>query len=399
MSVEWIVQTFSPAEVSLSQVRSASAQLDKGRNTALDGLRGYAAAAVVIYHAVLSCNHHGFAVLEEGLLAQASSADRALKTLLGLINGELAVGLFFTMSGLVLFRALAGMDKRGGTMLGLSWRFLLRRVIRLWPVMAVCVVIHMALMQAAYALSPSTTLQPPTLSDLFLNLTMQAPLVIGPTWTLQVELAGAPWLLLSYLAIRRWGVVRALPAMAAGCVVLKLTGVLYHPEGMLTGLAMLLSGLLIEAGARRGIIGVGWWRVALPAGVVVAFGNELFVSQHGRLHAVLLIIGSALIVGSIATSSTGWVRRMLEAPLSRFLGRISFSLYLLGTTVMLLLLGAVGGGRAAAAPIGIGLPIGLCAVILTIPLAMLSERWLEQPSIRLGRTLTPRDPALGHAAT
>ncbi|RYF19729.1 MAG: acyltransferase [Oxalobacteraceae bacterium] len=399
MFVGWTVQRYSPAELPFSQGYTASVQPGSARNTALDGLRGYAAVAVVVYHAILSCNPHGYIVLEESVLAQTNLADRALKTMLGIINGELAVGLFFTMSGLVLCRALVGMEKRDGTIFGLSWRFLLRRVIRLWPVMAVCVVIHMTVLHAVDAVWPGSALQLPTLSDLFQNLTMQAPLVIGPTWTLQVELAGAPWLLLSYLVIRRWGLLRAVPAMAAGFIVLRLTGVLYHPVGMLTGLAMLLSGLLIEACAMRGAIGADWWRVALPVGIAVAFGNELFVSQHGKLHAALLLIGSALIVGSIATASSGRMRRMLEAPLSRFLGRISFSLYLLGTLLMLLLLGAVGGERAAAAPLLIGLSVGFCAVLLTIPIATLSERWMEQPSIWLGRTLTRRvrsrcDPVL-----
>lgn len=76
-----------------------------GRLTGLDGLRGIAAVSVLVFH-----------VLQRGDL-----------------NGFLAVDFFFMLSGYVMARTYeAGL---GGD--GAAGRFLMARILRLWPIMAV----------------------------------------------------------------------------------------------------------------------------------------------------------------------------------------------------------------------------------------------------------------------
>ncbi|MBV9750423.1 MAG: hypothetical protein JO157_16580, partial [Acetobacteraceae bacterium] len=95
-------------------------------------------------------------------------------------------------------------------------------------------------------------------------------------------------------------------------------------------------------------------------------------------------------VGWVAAAPGGAARRLLEAPSSRFLGRISYSLYLWNVPVFGIMLALVGSQLANAHPLQIGLAVGAAATAVTIPLANLSERWLEQPCIALGRALTRR---------
>ena len=75
------------------------------RNNALDGVRGYAALAVGIYHSIL-CLHNSNAVeqfLKTPLHDNPNLYHFVTKLLLVIFNGETAVILFFILSGAVLF--------------------------------------------------------------------------------------------------------------------------------------------------------------------------------------------------------------------------------------------------------------------------------------------------------
>src|SRR5579875_3912740 len=116
------------------------------RNAALDGLRGWAAVSVIYYHVILGPHREMITgVLDPPITAMHGPWQVLEKILLSVLNGEIAVELFFVMSGLVLFRSL--MADRSPPW-HIAWAFPVRRVLRIWPAMAVCLVANAALFWA-----------------------------------------------------------------------------------------------------------------------------------------------------------------------------------------------------------------------------------------------------------
>lgn len=82
--------------------------------------------------------------------------------------------------------------------------------------------------------------------------------------------------------------------------------------------------------------------------------------------------------------------RFLTRPFSLFLGRISYSFYLLNVVALHVCWAAIDAWVRLPTrhPLGWGLASGIVSVLLTIPVAALSERFIERPGVAAGRTLT-----------
>lgn len=363
------------------------------RNEALDGLRGYAAIVVVLYHAILNCSPDiMLTVLNTGFLQLGSRDGWILKPIISALSGELAVTLFFVMSGMVLFRALEGMERGHQSRVDVTWRFLVRRALRLWPPMAICLVGTWLLYREVGTVAPRLAAVLPV-GYLVDNLVLADTKVNGATWTLGVELGSVPWLLLFYFAVQRWGVARMALVAVVAVVVLFRLGALNQPAGMIFGLPAILAGAVLEHGwAER----LSRLRGALPIGLLLMFAGEmLFPLQDLVMHTVVVGAGAVLVVAAIATATRGRVHRLLTSRVSRFLGRISYSLYLWNVPILMILLGAIGRERAHLHPLDVGAVLGLATVLLTIPVATLAERWTERPFNQLGRALTRRSATVG----
>lgn len=351
------------------------------RNAALDGLRGYAAIAVVFYHSILGAQPHLIpTVLHAPVWAQSSFYGVAEKLALAVLNGELAVEVFFTLSGIVLFRSLRAMDQ--GRWLRTCWSFAVRRFVRIWPAMAIAVL-------GTAAGSALMGLDAPGWTAIRKNLILSEYGVIGATWTLHAELAMVPPFLACFF-LTRWLGRRAL----IGCLAYALLAFHFHAllgaDHVLTyALPFAIGGAAVES---------GWFdrlyrtRHAALAALVSAVGAVLLflllAANSARLGLEVAFVTAA--VGWVARAPGGTVRRALEAPLSRFLGRISYSFYLWNVPVFEAMLAALGYTLANAHPLEAGLLVGAAASLATIPLACLSARWVEEPCIVLGRILTGR---------
>ena len=100
---------------------------DSGRKLVpLEGLRGIAAAIVVLYHLVLGFTQKGVGVVPHG----HGPFDVMLQFVLGMLNGGAAVAVFFVLSGFILSlpfardrrfsRVLAALLKRWPRLAGLT---------------------------------------------------------------------------------------------------------------------------------------------------------------------------------------------------------------------------------------------------------------------------------------
>ena len=282
----------------------------------LDGLRGWAAVAVLFYH-----------VFIDGLPATALMADRELWPRVFFLNGTLAVCIFFVVSGFSLsIRYLDTGDARGLA------RIAAGRYLRLvLPIAAICAVAYLLLMTGA--IPPAAQRPAPLGNFLQFTPTLESLLTFSfvgvlfnysdattynpPLWTMSYEFFGS-FLVFAILAVvRQWPLRQWFFALAF--VVLAAQQSLY---------TLFVAGIVIaeiyrhcEQSPR-----LVWAGFALLAG---GLGLSVFLNMWLGLHYVMCAIALTAGVAFLPPA-----RRLFENRLARFLGWISFPLYLVQAIVI-----------------------------------------------------------------
>ncbi|MBR0871303.1 acyltransferase [Bradyrhizobium tropiciagri] len=275
----------------------------------LDGLRGWGAVSVVVYHAFASG------------LAPAPGFEQLRYFVL--LNGFFAVQVFFLVSGFALsFRYLAD-----GNLAKLA-EIAAGRYVRLAiPILAACAVVHVAMLAGWFSgdrlpkFAPFLTFDPTIthllkfgLFDVFFDY-IPAESYIGPLWTMRPELLGSYLLLGSVVAFRP--VPFRIVLFCAIAAALFWSATTIGPY-----LAMFMIGAVLADCFNRG------WLDHLPsrlALVLIVFG-VCAVALPIDMDKCLIIGAVPFMVGCIAHPT---VRSWLESPLSRRLGELSFPLYLI----------------------------------------------------------------------
>lgn len=278
----------------------------------LDGLRGIAAVAVLCYH---ETSHFG----PRGLIA----------------HGYLAVDFFLLLSGFVLARTFEPRFFGGLT----TRDFMIQRLLRLWPLMALGTVLGAALAliapqegNLAWLLACGLLFVPQLggAKDLFpLN---------GPQWSLLTELlANIAHAAVLWRLRRRWVLLGA-----AACALGLLRAALHYGTFDLGALTAMAWGGPLRAGFAYGLgivlartldargtdFGRGWLApmVMLPALIVLpALPAIAALPQLPRLGVEWLVIVAGLPGVLVLALRTGAPAR--AAPLLDWLGRLSFPLY------------------------------------------------------------------------
>jgi peptidoglycan/LPS O-acetylase OafA/YrhL len=310
---------------------------ERRRLWALDGLRGFAALAVVAYHYLNRGPH---------LYAELGPAHPWL------VWGQYGVQLFFIISGFVIFDSVRYSSTK---------RFAANRAIRLYPAYWVAVILTFTVV-AVFGLPDRETSLPVGL----FNLTMLAgffnvPYVDGAYWTLAVELTfyvviamlartrafSDRWLFITLFA---WlGVdlaVRAAHFLMPGNVVSEIVG------GIAYWLPVFLIGIALNIGHSTG-------RWLLPAAVIAA---AVCVVAPGDLSVVpVLIVSTLLTLGAIYVKLPDRLR-----PASDYLGELSYPVYLVHQNigyVILLALASLGVPQFGAVAIAAASAIAIATVI------------------------------------
>ncbi len=355
-----------------------------GRARALDGLRGIAAVAVVIYHAIL---HNDLSLIQRVLLqpiqTAASWRDGLTKLALSLFDGEAAVYLFFVLSGCVLRLSLARQGDVAAPRLGLS--FALARAIRLYPPVIATMLLIYAL---GWAGAPGVRVFAPW--ELLANATLWATPMHGPSYTIQLELMAVPFILIAWLARRRFGIVGLVLCLVWGMMALETGWMVGFLPNMHAFLVAFMAGMLVaepQLGPVLAEAPAGAWWAAL-AGVLLTRVWEPHVRITGLIGMAMC---ATLLVGGLLHGRRGSLHAALEGRLAQRLGRVSFSLYLLSVPVLYVLWGWTDRwawvGRHA---LEMGLVVGVVAVGVTYPLAWASERWVERPAVLASRRVADR---------
>ena len=337
------------------------------RNEQLDGLRGYAALAVVYFHSILGFDPALIGrVLYKSYSQISGTSDWIAKIGLVLLNGETAVVIFFIMSGAVLFETL---QRDAGPITKTMKRFFVRRFFRIYPALFVCVI--------ACWLAFNAASMPRSFADLSKNLALYEFHVNGATWTLAVEAWGAILLALGFVAYKRF--------REAGMIAVALIfACLYLPplNGYLLQFRMFIycftMGALISTPLGKAVIG------KIPAAMWPVLLIGTLVARHTIQETL-----AALLIGMIYYRKSGAFGEFLARPTSTFLGHISYSLYLFNVLFLEIINDRLHGiPDLSLHPLAVGVITGTIIAAMTIPVAYLSVRLIELPFIRLGRRLT-----------
>jgi len=369
--------------------------LSSGRLVALDALRGVAAGIVLVHH--VSMTAPGISAAYQSTVGvDTGSAGwwSTLTPLKFLVAGPEFVLVFFVLSGFVLVRSPLASRAAGR---GYDWvAYYPRRIIRL----AIPVVVSVALAAAWILLVPragidvgGSWLKRQDNPDIGLpNLLGEASVIGGsgrpdvnpPLWSLTWEM----WFsLLLPICVLLAVATRRLPALwAATFLAVSTTGYVTGIEPLMYLPAFGLGALLaanygslrvwaVRVAARRG--GTAIWIGLTALGPALLVSHWLLRPQlsgiWGDLTLALRVPGAVLVVAVVAL----WppLQRPLSARPLVWLGRVSFSLYLVHFPVVVAFGTMFGPGRW-----WLG---ALVSVPLSLVLAQLMYLWVELPAQRL----------------
>jgi peptidoglycan/LPS O-acetylase OafA/YrhL len=309
------------------------------------------------------------------------------------VNGQGAVQIFFVLSGYVLANSLA--RGRGPV----DWPvFYTKRVFRIHPPYLFALLFawgasffylrgfgaDAGLTHVMWQMAQVHLTVPELLWASLFPGRAGGQLAVG--WTLGVEMIFS--LLLPLLALAaRYG--RGIPLVVGSLATLALPYAwshLWYAVDFAVGIALFAQrehvGRVLR-GAPRAL------RVALPAlGLAILCAPHLLGWGHGaggvllagwdRRDIFVMAPGAALLV-ACAVALPGFARALSVAPL-RFLGRISFSVYLLHVPILNLLAPRI---VSPGAPWS-GITLALLLFAVVVPVSMACHRWIEVPSIALG---------------
>ena len=336
----------------------------------LDGVRGVAIVLVMLDH-----NAPQLAAL--GLGAAASW-------------GWCGVDLFFVLSGFLI----TGIILDGREEPRFFRNFYARRGLRIWPLYALVVVVNVAVCGMA------NTWAGPAPFWLFFALFIQnlTPGLTGtlyPAWSLAIEeqfyLVWAP--VARYLPVAGLGaglgLVLALGPWARAHLTLTPVNTLFHLDGLAVG-SLLALGLRTRAWRPA-----SWTRLAVCAAGAGLAGLLWAAHGHGAWIDSFLALGfGGMVLGAIcAESGRGIYARLLRWRGLRFLGRISYGLYLTHV-IVLALLGGVDLALDRMLPGG-GADAAIVLMRFAAAVAVAAALWygFERPILGLKRYFPQRERA------
>jgi peptidoglycan/LPS O-acetylase OafA/YrhL len=356
----------------------------------LDALRGLAALAVVAYHYIL---FFGF----PGKLAWVMTNT----PLHFWWDGHAAVTFFFVLSGLVLsyrhFRTSPHPTLHDFNYVG----FAVQRYCRIWlPYVAI-----MLISAALFRFSAKYTLTNPPIQQLMLDLWREAPTlrhvirqiidsrILGPGnyqqtlvpqgWTLTLELSVALLIPLGVLVAAR-SLFWLIAGVLIGCVAAYVNPYFFH-----FALGIALARIYVPA--------VAWLEARRAVRVAVAllawplydfefvFPHLPHLHNFDTLNLWISALGAALII--LTVSSTPPIRRFLTRGLIHFIGKVSFSIYLVHILIMMILIPRVVARLGMHSP-QLAWQVGLITTLVTsIVAAWPLFRLVEMPAMAIGKSL------------
>jgi peptidoglycan/LPS O-acetylase OafA/YrhL len=369
-----------------------------------ESLRGLAALMVAVMHTLM------VPFQTSGVQVHIVSALRVL------CNGRAAVSLFFVLSGFVLGLAIRRTE---GGFVREYLRFTIRRVLRIWPAFLCLTLLLLAWLCFGKEWFPGitrwldraaghepwtlTSVKPLTWPFVLKNIFLLDPCLNLVTWTLKVEIGCSLLLPLLHWAVRgmslRGKTLVLLALMVLACLGKWLLLVGFVRAEALVGDTILkyvflfyLGYILPEAGPRcfeklqaRTSLNALAFLVALAMFLLPQSPEDLRLVQG---------LGAWLILAGILYGAPFRCFRMLDHPLAKFYGRISYSFYLWHDVVLVIVSrffifsireASWGGNRLLFVFV-----LWATSTAVATGLAMVFYSFIEQPFIVLSRKICSR---------
>lgn len=353
----------------------------------LESIRGLAALSVALFHSFHLLPVDGIRVYDRTLWNVPSTDSLLMRLIMIPFNGGAAVSLFFVLSGFVLALSLRRDDR---TLELKAWAFVLRRFFRIYPTLAINIVLFagiIAIIASYVPIIPVSIFLP---SQVVTNLLLKDFPVNGATWSLMIELVAIPFLFFGYCISRRWGV--------SGLVVLILLSIvtLFSPRLAFRTLIgdfvfMFFIGMLVAEIWMQKLISLnnGTARIGIIAAVAVMLSARFFLGYGSKWSLLFEGFASAALIATLVLGPRFALHDVLEMKPLRFLGRISYSVYLyhplaLGVFVPILTIMASPSWLQAHPFLG-SAAIAITTVGATILLGYGSFVLTEKPMIRFSR--------------
>jgi peptidoglycan/LPS O-acetylase OafA/YrhL len=303
-----------------------------------------------------------------------------------LANGPGAVIFFFVLSGFVLTKVLDESREAAGVT---TLRFLTGRIFRIYPgVLCALAIFVLVFVTLGRSIAHPSEYNPMSLLQNGLLRTS----LDGVMWSMQLELAAAPLLLAVFYGWRRIGFAAIFwPYM----IMLGLSFVgwwnqLIGPPGQFGQIYAFLAGMTVYLYGRKHVEALARpWVWAIAAGIGFLLTRHIVGWGSSFTYWFEAIFGSALVAllafGVRAPKESWWFRAL------QFMGRISFSFYLLHP-IVLAFAGDLSPFLGSAVAAGFH-PLALAAALFVVssaaiaPLAWLQFRLVEIPAIFAGKRL------------
>jgi peptidoglycan/LPS O-acetylase OafA/YrhL len=329
----------------------------------LETLRGLAALVVAMSHGRCA-------------FVEPDGALNVTDRLLGIFQPASAVVVFFVLSGYVLGRSLWSDTN--------YFAFAVRRLLRILPAFIVSVLFaYLVVSSVRINSAPASTSAffqsvfwpAPTWSDVYDNLLLINSRVNGPTWSIWPELVGSAILPVVVIihgmapSKYQWLVFGILAVILAFS---PLRLFLYFYVGYF--IAPQVSSAIVERPIVRSMVLLG------GLALLIAFGHDPVDFKSRTI--IPSAMGATLLIAAIASTRY----RLLEISPLRFLGRVSYSFYLLHWPVFYLCVMVVLKMTPFLAGAAANLVVMGASIGATLVFASLSYRFIERPFMRLRST-------------
>lgn len=301
-----------------------------------------------------------------------------------LTMGTQAVPVFFVLSGVVLILPMV----RGRALD--MWAYYPRRVLRLWIPCAASILLAIALIlvvpqrpeNAVSQWSKDFTFQtidPWTTVSSFFLITGDVR-YNNPLWSLRWEMIFSLFLPIAFifvLLMRRWiwaGVAACAVVSTLGAIV-KVGAVQYAPMFLAGGLiAYLIDSRPPPRPAASWAMVIGGLTLIGVPDMYRSYLHGVMLDPSGLALSGCIVAGAALVIRGLSAPSR--ITSAFGSRPFRFLGRISFSLYLVHVPIMIAVINLVPGYATQSL---------LISVPLALAVAWLFAKYVEEPSARLAK--------------
>lgn len=357
---------------------------------ALDGIRGYAAFAVLVYHAILLYDSSLITrILDVPLQSIPGAYDKLIRIVLTMVDGQIAVLIFFTLSGLVLSIALHKSVLHNLVLV--NFEFILKRIARIYPTLIVSVTLFWASFVLLNQLNPDL-FQRYAPKDLLNNALLINPVINGATWTLQVEILAIPFILLCFILQKQFG-LKGLTILLCYAILTLDNPILripIFPSLLYKNLAPFICGFLIASEqAESFFMKIGKDKRFLMLVFCGLFFVHLLTRPLSSTSILIQLFCVSIFLGEVYYRQFTPLLKILESRPSVYLGKISYSFYLNNVIFMYIFHAVfVAYFPVQEHPLEFGLLTTAISAVFTIVLSYITEKYVEQPSIKLGKVIT-----------